>query len=197
MFTVNEGVAEFPAATAVTTRPEGFKATPRVDDDAARVRRRPQYEEITDQDRDDAADDEEYEDRARRRKRRASRREAASFVAVPAIGLMIVGGLTMLVAAAALLLFLTVAVLGGPPAAAGADDLIDAVSGAVTAVLCLCWGVVVISGGWKLYKLSDYAHAMTASIIAMLPCSVCWLGLPFGLWALILLCQPEVKAAFR
>ena len=36
------------------------------------------------------------------------------------------------------------------------------------------------------------------TIVSMLPCSCCWtLGLPFGIWALVVLNQPEVKDAFR
>jgi hypothetical protein len=47
-------------------------------------------------------------------------------------------------------------------------------------------------------QLKNYGLAMTGSIIAMLPCSVCCLlGLPFGIWSLVVLNNPEVKEAFR
>lgn len=38
-----------------------------------------------------------------------------------------------------------------------------------------------------------------AAILAMIPCvsPCCLLGLPLGIWALIVLLKPEVKAAFQ
>ena len=38
-----------------------------------------------------------------------------------------------------------------------------------------------------------------ATIIAMVPCisPCCLVGLPIGIWALVVLMKPEVKAAFR
>jgi hypothetical protein len=50
----------------------------------------------------------------------------------------------------------------------------------------------------KMKKLERYGLAMTASILAMLPCSLCCvLGLPIGIWALVVLMKPEVKSAFH
>jgi hypothetical protein len=45
--------------------------------------------------------------------------------------------------------------------------------------------------------LKSYGLAMTSSILAMIPCHVCCMvGLPIGIWALIVLLKPEVKSAF-
>ena len=59
-------------------------------------------------------------------------------------------------------------------------------------------GIVVLVGAMKMRKLQSYNFAMTAAIISMIPCvsPCCLLGLPFGIWALIVLLKPEVKAAF-
>ena len=48
-------------------------------------------------------------------------------------------------------------------------------------------------------KLESYGMVMTATILSMLPCtsSCCCLGLPLGIWILIVLAKPEVKSAFR
>jgi hypothetical protein len=48
-------------------------------------------------------------------------------------------------------------------------------------------------------KLESYGLAMAASIIAMIPCvsPCCLLGLPIGIWALVVLMKPEVKSAFH
>jgi hypothetical protein len=40
---------------------------------------------------------------------------------------------------------------------------------------------------------------MAASIIAIIPCfgPCCCLGIPVGIWALVVINKPEVKSAFR
>jgi hypothetical protein len=40
--------------------------------------------------------------------------------------------------------------------------------------------------------------AMTAAILAIVPCSCCCiLNMPFGIWSLVVLLNEQVKAAFR
>ena len=58
--------------------------------------------------------------------------------------------------------------------------------------------VFVLFGAIKLLRLRSYGLAMAACIVAMLPCQCCCvLGLPFGIWALVVMSKPEVKSAFR
>ena len=59
-------------------------------------------------------------------------------------------------------------------------------------------GVVVLLGAAKMQKLQNYQFALTASIAAMVPCisPCCLFGLPFGIWALVVLNKPEVKSQF-
>lgn len=59
--------------------------------------------------------------------------------------------------------------------------------------------LLILVGGIKMRSLSGYGLAMTGAIFALIPCSnscVC-LAMPFGLWALIVLLNADVKAAFR
>jgi hypothetical protein len=51
----------------------------------------------------------------------------------------------------------------------------------------------------KMKRLESHGLAVTASILAMLPCTspCCIIGLPLGIWALVVLSKPEVKSAFR
>ena len=59
-------------------------------------------------------------------------------------------------------------------------------------------GVVIVIGGVKLLKLSGPTFPIIGSILAMIPCTsgcCCLLGLPAGIWALVVLSRPEVKAA--
>jgi len=68
------------------------------------------------------------------------------------------------------------------------------VQGVVGAVI----GVIVLIGAGKMQKLESYQFSVTAAIVAMIPCvsPCCFLGLPFGIWALTVLNKPEVKSHF-
>jgi hypothetical protein len=69
-------------------------------------------------------------------------------------------------------------------------------SGAISFALA----IIVLIGAIKMKNLESYSFAMAAAIIAMIPCfhSCCGLlGLPFGIWALVVLNDPMVRAAFR
>ena len=59
-------------------------------------------------------------------------------------------------------------------------------------------GVVMIIGALKMMRLQSYGWGMTASILALLPCSpVGVLGLVVGIWSLIVLSRRNVKEAFE
>jgi len=55
----------------------------------------------------------------------------------------------------------------------------------------------VLAGAVKMNKCQSYLWAVTAAILALLPWSPAWIfGLPFGIWALVVLSKPEVMAIF-
>ena len=58
---------------------------------------------------------------------------------------------------------------------------------------------VVLAGGLKVMKLRNHGFCVTAAIIALLPCfsPCCCLGIPFGIWALVVINRPEVRSQFR
>jgi serine/threonine protein kinase len=59
-------------------------------------------------------------------------------------------------------------------------------------------GVLVILGSRKMMSLELFGMALLGCIVAMLPCSpIAVLGIPIGIWALMILLQPRVRAAFR
>jgi hypothetical protein len=80
-----------------------------------------------------------------------------------------------------------------------APILIGGGLGAVAAVFKIIVAAVILIGAMKMKKLESYGLAMAAAIIAMVPCisPCCLLGLPFGIWALVVLSDGNVKAAFR
>jgi hypothetical protein len=68
----------------------------------------------------------------------------------------------------------------------------------VVSILIAALDGVVLLGAIKMMRLQSYGLAMAACIIALLPCQCCCvLGLPFGIWGLIVLSKAEVKSAFH
>ncbi len=58
--------------------------------------------------------------------------------------------------------------------------------------------VVMLIGALKMMRLENYGLSMAAAIIGMLPCGCCCIiGLPFGIWSLVVLSGVDVRAAFR
>jgi hypothetical protein len=144
-----------------------------------------------------------------------SRAKAAQDLAVPAILMMVLGGLWVLYS-----LYGLVSSLGG----AGAEAQMAAIEGmleryppqlreqmnGLVAMMSstsfrlfaqlpgIALNAVVIAGGWQMKNLRTYGLAMTAAIICCIPCCgpCCGLSLIPGIWSLIVLNRPEVKAAF-
>lgn len=57
----------------------------------------------------------------------------------------------------------------------------------------------IFYGAWKMRKLENYGLCVGACIVALLPCvsPCCCLGLPIGIWALIVMNRPEVRIHFK
>jgi hypothetical protein len=112
---------------------------------------------------------------------------------------MVLGGLYIVVN----LLVLVLHLLGtGMGAMAGGNEgmgaMMNGALGMVLDIIGFLLGFVIAFGGLKMKNMQSYGLAMTASILAMLPCSCCCIiGLPLGIWSLVVLMKPEVKAAFR
>ena len=73
--------------------------------------------------------------------------------------------------------------------------------GIASGLFGLAMSVLILMGALKMQSLRSYEFSITAAIISMVPCVTpccsCVLGLPFGIWALIVLRAPEVKSQFR
>jgi len=70
--------------------------------------------------------------------------------------------------------------------------------GIIIRVIGILVGIFIIYGGLKMRKLESHGLCVAASIIAMIPClsPCCCIGLPIGIWALVILNKPEVKQYF-
>jgi hypothetical protein len=73
-----------------------------------------------------------------------------------------------------------------------------AVGAAVNGLELLINGFILL-GAIKMRKLENYGLVIAATIVAMIPCNwpCCILGLPIGIWTLVVLSKPEVKSAFH
>jgi hypothetical protein len=123
--------------------------------------------------------------------------DPATRVSAPAIGLMVAGGLS----AAFTVLWMLIFGIAGVAAFADKQTA-DALPGVGVmmgfGVIKLALDALTIYAGWQMRLLRGWGLSMAGAISAMLPCSVCCLlGLPMGIWALIVLIDNDVKAAFN
>jgi hypothetical protein len=167
------------------------------------VRRRRSREEIQDdEDYRDEEDDLEDERTRRRRKRSTAKRRAAEALAAPAMALIVTGvlGLALFIVDIVLRIALgsaiTAGLLGKGNAAAEAKAN-EMLYGIIVDLVFMIFPGIVITGAFKLKNVSSYGYGLTAAIMAMLPCGgCCLLGLPIGIWALVVMNRAEVKRAF-
>jgi hypothetical protein len=133
-----------------------------------------------------------------------NRAMAAAKVNAPAIGLMATAGIGILLQ----LLSLVLNVLGtgiNMASMAGQSGTPDAVAnmmggtmGVIGSIMGILIGGLILFGAMKMRQLNNWGLALASSILAMIPClsPCCCLGLPIGIWALVVLLDNNVKASF-
>ncbi len=134
-----------------------------------------------------------------------ARIRAQQLVAGPAIALMVTAGLGLLIH-----LFGLVQILfgmGGTPDLPGLDpDVVRMIRmfthGPIAVAsngLGIAVSIFILLGAIRMQKLTSHGLALAVAIVAMIPCfsPCCFLGLPFGIWALVVLSKPEVKSQFH
>jgi hypothetical protein len=127
------------------------------------------------------------------------REKALRKVRPPAVGLITIGALALLMG-----FLVIVAVLGelAFPQARHGRALVAHIASReylirfLYAVLLPIVGAVMMSGGLRMRKLRKRRLAMAGAIAAVLPTPFIVFSLPFGIWSLIVLTRPSVKAAF-
>ncbi len=123
----------------------------------------------------------------------------------PAIGLIITGALNLVLSlgrAALMAAGVGMNKLQGNLSGSPYEKMILSMTGTMGVILGLIGligGAVILAGGIKMRKMENYGLCMAASIVAMIPCvsACCLVGLPIGIWSLVVLSKPEVKAVFR
>jgi hypothetical protein len=71
--------------------------------------------------------------------------------------------------------------------------------GGVFAMLHIALAAFILYGGIKMRNLEDHGVCLIAAILAIVPCifPCCCIGLPLGIWALVVLNDSAVKTNFR
>jgi hypothetical protein len=134
------------------------------------------------------------------------RKDPTQLMRWPAVGLLFIG-------VADLLVSLTF-VVGGEQMGEALTKYIEEQGGAVQdldfssfsnpanlflTILGFAITLLVVFGGVAMLKQKAWALALVASILTMIPCfgPCCGLGIPIGVWALIVLMKPEVRQAMK
>jgi len=112
-------------------------------------------------------------------------------IIAPAVALMISAGWELLGATTGLL-----ALAGTPISWPGfAFPHFGALTVFSVFAFSLAPALVIFFGAYQMLRLQSYAWSMAAAIVSIIACSL--IGLPVGIWALIILAQPDTREAFK
>lgn len=125
-------------------------------------------------------------------------------VKAPALALMIVATISIVLVSLGLVvdLFLLMS---------GAIDMLEAdnrrpISRTTSVIVRIAWGLLlavasafVLFGATKMKNKSNLGLARASAIVALVPCvgPCCILGIPFGIWAILVLNKPNVQQSFQ
>jgi hypothetical protein len=72
------------------------------------------------------------------------------------------------------------------------------VTSTLGAVITIIVSPLIVYGGMQMLSVRKYSIAKLAAILSLIPCTslCCVLGIPAGIWALVTLNKPDVKATF-
>jgi len=135
-----------------------------------------------------------------------NRTDMLSKVKGPALAMMIIAGITFVLEILSILAnllgisFMSAGDMSQFEGMEGMEWLAPLMSGTFTIVLgvfTLIGAALIFYGAMKMKDLQGYGLAMTAAILSLIPCfSICCIGIPFGIWALVVLLNQDVKSAF-
>jgi hypothetical protein len=147
-------------------------------------------------------DNDEDDRRPRRRRRRRDSARAAEALTPPAIFLLVVGILGLLAAMGNMVFALA---LKPPPVDPNAPAFLQQMQqggfGPLAAAIQGIWvivNLVILAGAVQMMRRQTWGLGLAASILAMINLGSCCLllGIPAGIWSLVVLLRPEVKDAF-
>ena len=140
----------------------------------------------------------------------AGRARALSEVSGPAIGLIITGAIGVAYSGFGILNRLLIIgsgraaniramhFQGETPEVRRVIEMLSGPSGVVINLVDIAVGIFIIFAALKMKKLESHGMAVAGSILALIPCCspCCCIGIPLGIWALVVLTKAEVKGYF-
>lgn len=123
-------------------------------------------------------------------------------VSGPAIGLLvtgIIGAIFSGVALIALIIGTSISTLWMGDISERYADFYEGAVGIGSSFIGVLVAAFIIYAALKMRDLTQWGIAVAASILAMIPCisPCCIIGLPIGIWCLVVLMRPEVRTAFH
>ncbi len=128
--------------------------------------------------------------------------EAADQVSGPSVGLLItgiLGGVLSFIGLIASLFRPGIESIKTDEFIGGYARIAEGAAGVAFCFVGLLVAGFIIYASLKMKALTQWSLCIAASIIAMIPCisPCCIVGLPIGIWCLVVLTKPEVKTAFH
>ena len=134
--------------------------------------------------------------------RGGGRANAKSQISGPAISLIVVASISLLVVTVGAVFDVVILATGA------VDNMIQpqAMPKSTQVLVRLVWGlllivsnIVILIGSIKMLQLKNFEFSKITAILSVIPClgPCCIAGIPFGIWALVVLGKPEVRNAFR
>jgi hypothetical protein len=128
---------------------------------------------------------------------------ANSLITPPAVCLLITGILGVFAnCVRAVIILVSEPQRPGPEVPAIIRDAMEMVTPQIVLISAVVFGslsLLVAFGALQMLRRRMLGLAITSSILAMinLECFCCLLGLPFGIWSLVVLSKPEVRSVFQ
>jgi hypothetical protein len=122
-------------------------------------------------------------------------------VMAPAIALIVVGIVGLLGSFYNVFHAFTAKPVVDPNAPVFVQEMSKSATGPVAAVVQIVFvivNLVIIAGASMMLRIQSWGMALTSTILAMVTFGTCCcvVGSPVGIWSLVILLQPDVKAAF-
>ncbi len=137
----------------------------------------------------------------------SDRDRAREMVSGPATGLLVTGIICLIVSILNTVMSLTGAGFQPPPGEIPPEmqpfiDMLQKMQGPVaiiTSILGIGISALIIFAAQKMRALQSYAMVVTGAVLAIVPCisPCCCIGIPVGIWVLVVVFKPEVKSMFQ
>jgi len=171
------------------------------DDDEEPVRTRRSSSDQDEEDEEEDQDDEEPQPKKKKNAKRVRRNRAMDRIWAPAVGLQVTAGLGIAAVVLNLVFIIIGLTMARAPQAAGQQFVGPnpgvLVGQGVGTLISLLIQVAVLNGASKMKRLESFREATILSILCMLPCTCCFLGLPFGIWSLVVINSSDVRPYFK